>query len=60
MMAPKACVPASTSAAWIFAECGAGASPRSRCIMPDAALTMWAKAARPRQGPVWPKPEMEQ
>ena len=27
MMAPKACVPASTSAAWILAECGAGASP---------------------------------
>ena len=60
MMAPAAWVPARTSAAWRFEARGAASSPCSRCMRPDCALMMWANAGRARQGPVWPKPEMEQ
>ena len=60
MIAPHAWVAASTSAAWRFEARGAGSSPCSRCMRPETALMMWAKAGRSRQGPVWPKPEIEQ
>ena len=59
-IATAACVPASTSAAWRFDVRGVGSSPCSRCMSPDTALMMCAKAGRARQGPVWPKPEIEQ
>ena len=59
-MAPKACVPARTSAAWRYDTRGCGSGSRSSAIIPEIALMMWANACIPLSGPVWPKPEMEQ
>ena len=60
MITPIAWAAARTSAAWRLEARGAASSPCSSAIIPDAALMMWAKAGRSRQGPVCPKPEIEQ